>query len=54
MADDSSLRGAVRLEGRDAIRGRSLGGSNLTKFSKAKCKVLHLSWSNPKYRQGGE
>lgn len=29
---------------------------NLTKFKKAKCKVLHLSWSNPKlkYRMDGE
>lgn len=25
-----------------------LGGSNLTKFSNTTCKVLHLSWSNPK------
>jgi len=23
---------------------------NLTKFNKAKCKVLHLAWGNPQYQ----
>ncbi|KAJ7406967.1 rna-directed dna polymerase from mobile element jockey-like [Willisornis vidua] len=49
------------LEGRDATHkdlyslGR-WGCANLMKFNKAKCKVLHLGWENPKnkYRLNGE
>ncbi|GAB0202798.1 cAMP-dependent protein kinase inhibitor alpha [Grus japonensis] len=63
FADDTKLCGVVdTLEGRDAIQ-KDLGlmlerwaCANLTKFNKAKCKVLHMGEGNPKhsYRQGGE
>ena len=48
FADDTKLSDAAdMLEGRDAIQ-EDLG--RLTKFSKAKCKVLYLGWGNPKHR----
>ncbi|GAB0199267.1 cAMP-dependent protein kinase inhibitor alpha [Grus japonensis] len=62
FADNTKLCGAVnRLEGRDAIQ-RDLDGLerwarvNRMKFSKAKCKVLHVGQRNPKhsYRLGRE
>ena len=50
LSDASDL-----LEGRDATQ-RDLDGlerwayANLVEFSKAKCKVLHQDWDNPKQR----
>ncbi|GAB0184806.1 hypothetical protein GRJ2_000945900 [Grus japonensis] len=62
FADNSKLCGAVNvLEGRDAIqrdldRLERWACVNLMKFNKAKCKVLHMGWHNPKqnYRLGEE
>jgi len=41
---------------RDLDRLKRRACANLMKFNKAKCKVLHLIWGNPKpkYRLSGE
>ncbi|GAB0208944.1 mitochondrial enolase superfamily member 1 [Grus japonensis] len=62
FADDTKLCGVVdMLEGRDAIqrdldRLERWARVKLIKFSKAKCKVLHMGQGNPKhdYRLGEE
>lgn len=54
FADDAKLIGAVETtEGRGAVQ-RDLGmletwaHENLMEFSKAKCKLLQVDWSNPR------
>jgi len=59
FADDTKLCGAAdMLEERDAIQGdlERCSCVNLIKFNKAKCRVPHMGWGNPKhkYRLSGD
>jgi len=56
FSNNTKLCGAVNmLGGRDAIQGNPnkperWACENLMKFNKAKRKVLHMGWANPKHR----
>ena len=55
FADNTKLCGVVyRLDGKDAIqrdldRLERQACENLMKFNKAKCRILHMGWNNPKH-----
>jgi len=50
FAVDTKLGGAVdALEERDLDRLEECAHVNLLKFSKAKCKVVHIGQGNPQY-----
>ena len=58
LADDTKLSGEVdTVDGRDAIQRdvnwlQNRVHDNLMKFSKAKCKVLHLGWGKAQVQVG--
>jgi len=51
FADDTKLSGAVDTpEGWDLVKLKKQTHVNLTRFNKAKCKVLHMGQGNPQYQ----